>query len=374
MLREDHYDRLSRNGRGYLRDQTIAMANLYTCVSEPQLLTIYTDGQFAAQQESQNRHLAETLARTGCLVIPFPQMGGTLEELGARNWQRMRTDIEPKYFSPLGAFNPPYMPLGYFFPPFISWMKGQIMDAVFAKTNTSKNPENIQLAEEVLQWSGYNGLFGDIYNPRLDLIVVEGEFKALSIYDAWLDLHESILMDVFRDNPHHYPYRDLTPPPFVACLGIVGVWGMLRKNKGKQGYELRPEWADVLGSVPRSVKVCFDSDSEWNIQIGHAASQMAQTLMLYKMRTEYISIPSPIHKKLGADDFLVESAQTKGYYEAAQEFYHLVQNAEPLAGGVPFNELVQATQATVDPETKAEVQGQSAIGYLKQKYRQSLLK
>jgi hypothetical protein len=189
-----------------------------------------------------------------------------------------------------------------------------------------------------------------------------------------IDLHENLLMEVFgRENPQKCDYQELTAPPLAACLGIVGVWGMLRKSKtAGSGYELRPEWAEILGQKPRHIKICFDSDSEWNVNIGHAASQMAETLRNYGMDVEYISIPSPPQHKLGADDYLIEEADENGYFNAAQNFYNLVRNAEPITGGVSYAELMDVTKRTKDRAGR-EIQPPSAIGYLKQKYRQSLV-
>jgi hypothetical protein len=215
----------------------------------------------------------------------------------------------------------------------------------------------------LLDQFGFSKVLGQPKDTDVDLVVVEGEFKALSIFEAWVDQYKSILLDVFQYyDPPNYDTQHVQAPYVFQVLGIVGVWGMLQRQ-GQNNYTVREEWANAILPVdgrPKTIAVCFDSDSEWNIQIGHAASQMAATLQKYNQEVRYVTIPSPPHEKLGADDYMIERAEDDGPLQASADFIELIRQAEPVAAGIPYRDMVDA-----------QAKGYSAIGYLKHMARES---
>jgi len=292
-------------------------------------------------------------------VIPFPSL--TPEK---RSWSRLRTDIVPKYLSPLGAYNPPFVPTPYLDSRMLDYVRLNLIHETLLEAGKPNDAALMALGLDLLDRFGFSRVLGQPRDTDIDLVVVEGEFKALSIFEAWVDQYKSLLLEVFQYyDPAAFDTGRLTAPYLFQVLGIVGVWGMLQRQ-GKNDYTLRQEWAQAIlppDNRPKTIAVCFDSDSEWNIQIGHAASQMAATLQKYNQRVHYVTIPSPPHEKLGADDYMIErAAETGDTLQASADFIELVRQAEPVAPGIPFKEMVRAQE-----------QGYSAIGYLKARAREA---
>ncbi len=349
ILRADHYERLSRKSQGYLRDLTISLGNFFTTYNKLDILDIYTDHNIGLQFNEGINAYADTLAIPGCMVIPYIPQKGT-----NRVWSRLRTSIIPKYLSPLGKFNPPYIPTVYSNTAYIDKYIETLIQEV-------KGEVKLQFEDVILTdlLKGL-GICEDLCWPQegnLPIVVVEGEFKALSILEALLEQYKRAMLEFIHGEP-------LTPIYHFQVVGIVGVWGMLEKYMG--AYQLRSEW--VRGLFGESIRardfyICFDSDSEYKIEVAHAASHTINVLQNIGCDAKYVTIPSSSKEhKLGADDFMIEEGQKMGYHNAGLKFIELLENSEHIYAGIQFSELAKATR-----------EGYSAIAYLKSKYREQLI-
>lgn len=346
FLRFDHYARLSRSERGVLRDLTIATANLYSTYNPNEILDIYTDSDNSKKDNYGCISMAKRIAHTGAMVIPYPEYKN--ENLGDRNWRRMRTDfISGKYLSPLGQYSPPYRVLGMDHPDYVELFKDQIIKECLEELeikDSDKEQTTIK-AKEILEKNDYDKVKHSYKNPDVPIIVVEGEFKALAIFDAWLDSHKDCIKHVLQSSDPDFALLEIDKPPLFTCAGIGGVWNMVRKGPPVAGkptkYVVRPEWEKNIELKNRNLLICFDSDSKWITQVGHAASCLAQSCSDFNCKVSYISIPSPKGLKYGADDFI----QAKGY----KEFLDLIPLSEPIAAGIPYNQIVNATKDGTPP-------------------------
>jgi Domain of unknown function (DUF3854) len=338
FLREDHYKRLSRNKNGVLRDLTIASANLYSTFDYGHILDIFTDaGNARSSDDFTAQSMAQRIAHTGALIIPYPDYTQG-PNIGTRNWRRMRTDlVQSKYLSPLGKYSPPYRVLGFDHADTIDIYKGQLIKEVLSEdtSKTSQKQELIkQTAAKVFEAVQIDALKGSYKNPSIPMIVVEGEFKAMAILDAWMDNVKALIQDCANQPNPEAAVANLAKekklPPLFTCAGIGGVWNMVTKDKtnNDKKYVVRPEWQDNIALDNRELLICFDSDSKWLVGVGHAASSLAGACQPFKSVIKYITIPSPRGAKLGADDFIE--------LHGPDAFLKLIGEAKPIAEGVAF--------------------------------------
>ncbi len=324
MLRVDHYERLSRNApragdSNVLRDETINMANVYSTFNYEEICHILACHKSNLLQEPKLLRIADTISRTGGLIIPY--YGNKIS--------RIRTDlVEPKYMSPFESDMPPYLIPAQENPKFHTKMRKVVIEEAAAKLNLPVQAVAAK-ADYLLNQSKFDHLCQGHKDPNIPMLVVEGEFKALAIYDSLLDLHRDYLVSGLSCN--NWSMQELTKipkPPVIYTVGIGGVWNMVLRSDDH--YKLRPELSTLF---PRkSVLICFDSDYKYKHEVCLAAATTAKTLRASGVTdTKFIDIPSVGGRKFGADDYIK--------FAGAPAFFSLVKSAPEIVGGQTAKEL-----------------------------------
>jgi uncharacterized protein DUF3854 len=132
---------------------------------------------------------------------------------------------------------------------------------------------------------------GDLRDPQIEIVVVEGERKALSVA-AWSE----------RSRRH------------LIVIGIGGVWSWRRSIRGElpEGglgkVDSQPiEDLDVIAWMGRRVAIVFDSDVLTNPDVARAERALARELEGRGAIVRVARIPSgPNGQKVGADDLLAQ--------------------------------------------------------------------